>query len=323
MNRVRSEADVDHLVQSAKAVAVLAAVHELGWLEQLREPTVAAELPGDPRAVRIVLPILAHLGLLDGDGSRVVLSRHGHALADAGWPTGRTLETLGDLSRLAATLRDGGPVRGPDGQPKGTTGGVRPEDPEASRRFLDMLYRWSAESAPEVLRWVRPHLPDRGAMLDLGGGHGRYARTFADAGYDATLFDLPLVVELAKERHGHALSYRTGDFLAGAELGGPYDVAMLSNIVHGQSEEENRGLTRRVADSLGPGGLIVFKDMFLDDQSRDPESAVMFGLTMLQYTARGRSYTLDEVWSWCAGAGLERIGVVVLERFTLVLGRKT
>lgn len=324
MQRIRNEQDVDALSHAAKALAVLAGAGEAGLIDALAEgPVARADLPGDPRAVRIVLPILAHLGLVDRAGDRYLLSTAGRRLRDRNaLPSGPALDHLADLADFERLLREGGPAVDERGESKGTTGGVTPEDREGTRRFLERLYRGSERSAPEVLRWTAPRLEPGARVLDLGGGHGRYARTFADAGYRATLFDLPLVIELARERHDDALDYLAGDFLAGDDLGGPWDAVLLSNIVHGQSGADNRGLVQRLADALAPGGVIVFKDMFLDDQGRDPERAALFGTIMLLYTDEGQSWSIADVHGWADAAGLERAGVVILDRFSLVIVRR-
>src|SRR5690606_9520379 len=107
-----------------------------------------------------------------------------------------------------------------------------------------------------------------------------------ELGHRATLFDKAVCVDFARELHGEALEYRVGDFFRD-DLGGPYDAALLSNIVHGFSLDENRSLITRLAKALKPGGYLVMKDMFIDDLGADPENAVTFGMTMLLYTQGG------------------------------------
>jgi SAM-dependent methyltransferase len=324
VKRIASEQDVTDLTHASKALAVISAFHALGLFEALAEgPKGAEDLPVNGRAFQIAAPILAHLGLLVGDGERYTLSTVGRQLHEARQiPTSANLDYFRDLSRTAEVLRRGGPVHDDDGSPKVTTGGVQPEDPDATRRFLDMLYRRSDASAEQTLAWTSHLLPERGRVLDLGGGHGRYARTYADAGYDATLLDLPLVIDIARERHGEHLRYLAGDFLGGMELGGPWDLVLLSNIVHGQSDEENGSLVGRLAQALAPGGVLVLKDMFLDERERHPARAVFFGMTMLFYTARGRSYSLSEARAWFEAAGLEMMAVTSLDTHDLAMARK-
>ena len=147
-------------------------------------------------------------------------------------------------------------------------------------------------------------------MLDLGGGHGRYAHELVQRGLRATLYDRPVCVDLARERYGDTLGYRVGDFL-GDDLGGPYDAALLSNIVHGLGTEEVAGLFRSLHSSLASGGLLALKDMFLDDLGAWPAPAAFFGLSMQLYTREGRSWTVGEVREAAIPAGFREPEAVV------------
>jgi SAM-dependent methyltransferase len=267
--------------------------------------------------------VLLHAGLVATDGERVALTPTATRLLAAGaMPTARNLETYKDLSKMAEVLREGGPVRDDEGRSKGTRGGTRVDSPEDTARFLDMLYRISEEAAASTFTWLGPELGAGSAVLDLGGGHGRYARVFADAGHTVTLFDQPPVIALARKRHGDALRYLEGDFHEVRSFGGPYDLVLACNIVHGESDEANASLIARAAQSLRPGGRIAVRDMFLGEGSQNPPSAVFFGLTMLFYTDHGTSPTLHRMGEWLEAAGLRSVGVVTLETQQIVVGRK-
>lgn len=322
--KLETERDGLEWVYAAKALAVVAGWSAVGAFERLRGGPVAPSALGiEPRALATTLPVMKHLGLVAGDGEKLVLTQAGRRLVESGeMPTGRNLETLADLGNMAAVLREGGPVRDAAGKSKGTTGGTLADDPEHTARFLDMLYRGSESAATSFFSWFSPRLPKGGAVLDLGGGHGRYGRHFADAGFATTLLDLPHVISYAKARHGHALSYLEGDFHVREDLGGPYDLVLLSNIVHGESPEQNAALVARVARSLRPGGVVAIKDMFLDELGREPANAVFFGLTMLFYTDKGQSPSFAQARDWFAKAGLDGPEMVALETQTIVLGRK-
>ena len=216
---------------------------------------------------------------------------------------------LGDLSRLDQVLKSGGPASGPDGESRVTEGGVREQDPENTRRFLDFLHRRSGESAAEIVRWLMPLLTSDAAVLDLGGGHGRYGQALADNGLQVTLFDRPLCIEIARQRYGNSLQYIAGDFMQD-DLGGPYDAVLLSNIVHGLGPEENHHLLSRVSMVLKPGGWLLLKDMFLDDSGIGPENAVLFGLIMLLYTRQGRSYSVQEMNDSCLKNGWVKCNIL-------------
>lgn len=321
--KLETEQDAQEWFSAARALAVASAWSGLGLFEKLRaKPLLRSELPADPRALAVTIPVLAHVGLLAVDGERVGLTPTAERLLDQrAMPTDRNLVNLRDLSRTMEVLRDGGPVRDDEGKSKGTRGGTV-NDLEQTARFLDMLYRQSEAPARSTYAWLAPELPAKAAVLDVGGGHGRYARAFADAGHTATVFDQPDVVGLARKRHGDALQFIEGDFHQVQSFGGPYDLVLFCNIVHGESAAANASMIARAARSLRPGGRVAIRDMFLDDLGRDPASAVFFGMTMLFYTEHGTSPTVRQAREWLEKAGLGDVRVSVFESHQMVVGRK-
>lgn len=313
MKPLETDEDISELLRAAKALGVVSAWHGLGLFQALAKgPKRITELPGNRRAVELTLPVIKHLGLVVGDDERIALSPAARRLLDAGqMPTEQNLRFLESTARTLDILRDGGPV-------DATDGGVKRHDPEHTRAFLDMLDRRSVESAQLTFDWISPKMPPGGLMLDVGGGHGRYARTFADAGYQATLLDFPHVIDYARKKHQDSIRYIPGDFHDVSELGGPYDLIFLSNIVHGEPNDNNARLMTKLAKALVPKGRIVIKDMFVDSHGRDPANAVFFNLTMLFYTQGGRSYRVDEAERWLTDAGLVDPKTVFLGGFQLV-----
>jgi len=324
MRPIHTESDIDVLLRGAKALAVITAWNELRLFDVLAQgPRSLDELPANARALETTVPVLKHLGLLHGNHDRITLSSNALKLLEAKQlPTARNFEFFQDCARMAEVMERGGPVVDERGD-KGTDGGTRADDPEQTARFLDMLYERSKDSARVVHEWLSPLLPVTASMLDVGGGHGRYARVFADAGHSATLFDFAYVIDYARKRHGDALGYIGGNFREpDAGFAGPYDLVLLSNVVHGEPDDVNWRLIRRLAGTLAPGGYIVLKDMFLDEQDQDPENAVFFGVTTLFYTRRGRSHSLGRARTWLTEAGLEEPHLTVLDGFQLLRARK-
>lgn len=323
--RISTESDLDSLARGAKLIAVVAAWSELGLWRRLADadgPMDLNELPANLRSLRITAAVLANAGLLDGGKDLWTLSAAGRRLFDRNeLLAGDSLDWLGDLSRMSQVLREGGPVRDVDGGSKATSGGVRADDMEHTRRFLDKLYRRSEDSAKKSAFWVARRSFDGARALDLGGGHGRYAHELASLGMRVTLFDQPIAIELAKERFSEEISYIGGDYHTDS-LGGPYDIVFMSNIVHSEPGPSNAALIDRVSRVLEPGGWLVIKDMFLDELGRDPEEAAFFGTTMLYYTEAGRCYSVEDAADWCGRAGLERDDTVAVGHSTLLFARK-
>jgi 2-polyprenyl-3-methyl-5-hydroxy-6-metoxy-1,4-benzoquinol methylase len=320
--KLETERDASDWVNAASALAVASAWNALGLFEKLRAgPVARSELTGDRRALDATIPVLAHVGILDIDGERVALSSSGaRLLARGGLPTMRNLVFLADLAKMSEVLKDGGPVRDASGNRKATRGGTV-DDPVETERFLDMLYRLSEEAAASTFAWLAPELPAKARVLDLGGGHGRYARAFADGGHEVTLFDQPAVVGLAKKRHGDALAYLAGDFHTAETFGGPYDLILLCNVVHGESDAANASIIARAAKSLRPGGRVAIRDMFLDEHGAYPRSAAFFGITMLFYTEHGTSPTVAAAREWLEKAGLGDVRLTAHETHQMVVGR--
>jgi SAM-dependent methyltransferase len=296
MKKIASESDLDQLRRASTALAVVSAWSQNGLFKQLADGKAhtLSSLPGNQHALERTVSVLIHLGIVARDGDQIALTHQAQALQATGALAAAPAGYLTDLDQLGRIVREGGPLRA-------TEGGVVESDREGSRRFMDMLHRRSTVSAQEVARWVSPSLKKGAHVLDLGGGHGRYAATLAEQGFRATLFDVPIMVELAQERYANALTYRSGNFMKD-DLGGPYDCAFLSNIVHGLSPDETGALFRRLHAVLTPGGLLVVKDMFLTEGGGDPAEAAFFDITMLMFT-RGRSYTVAQMNTMYQEAG--------------------
>jgi ubiquinone/menaquinone biosynthesis C-methylase UbiE len=150
-------------------------------------------------------------------------------------------------------------------------------------------------------------------VLDVGGGSGAYTMAFVRAkeGIRATVFDLPNVIPLTrsyieKEGLSHKVETVVGDYNVN-ELGGGFDLAFLSAIVHSNSFEENRGLMWKVSRALSPQGQAVVQDFIMDEGRTSPPFGALFALNMLVGTESGDTYTELEVRMWMEEAGLSHI----------------
>ncbi len=329
MNTITSEGDFDNLRRYASAWAVIIAWARTGLFDALAsgEPVLVEEIPANSDAVRNTAPILAHLGILirhpqpDGTAAWALSHTARQMIKEGAFPTASTWESLDDLTRLHTVLEHGGPIRDREGRSKVTSGGVIRTDEKRTREFMDTLYRRSEDSAVELARILLPWAPS-GRALDLGGGHGRYGYELARNGLMVTMFDREICCTIANERYGDTIQTLSGDFMVD-DLGGPYHLIVLSNIVHGLGPEEIETLLPRLRAKLVPGGVLAIKDMFLDHTMARPESAALFGLTMLLYTSAGRSHTHNEMRDALARADFTDFDVVDLrdQRFSVILAR--
>lgn len=329
MDPIRSERDLDDLRRYATAWSVVLAWAKHGLFDAMAhgEPMMPADIAAHDDALRNTAPILAHLGLLihhpQPDGSSAwALSRSARDLIASGaMPGAKAWDGFDDLTRIHTVLEQGGPIRDRDGRSKVTSGGVVVADPEKTRTFMDMLYRRSEESSAETARLLLPWVPS-GRALDLGGGHGRYGYELVKNGLSVTLFDRDICCQIARERFDGQIQTLSGDFMVD-DLGGPYHLIVLSNIVHGLGPDEIETLFPRLRSALIPGGVLAIKDMFLDDSMSQSQAATFFGLTMLMYTSAGRSHTISDMRSSLQRAGFDELDTVEVrdQNFSVLIAR--
>ncbi|NQU42641.1 methyltransferase [bacterium] len=175
--------------------------------------------------------------------------------------------------------------------------------------FIRGMADISRASSEEVARKL--DLSPFRRMIDVGGGPGSAAIAFARHNPDlrATVFDLPGPLEIAREEIEEAgladrIDTRPGDYFKN-ELGEGFDLAYLSNIIHSMSPDDTRNLLAKIHRALVPGGTIVIKDFFLDENRTSPRFGAYFSVNMLVGTEKGKSYTQGETRDLLEEAGFQ------------------
>ncbi len=191
-----------------------------------------------------------------------------------------------------------------------------------------------------TLRALEDHLPPPpAAILDCGGGPGRYAIDLTRRGYHVTLFDLsPELLTLARERATEA-----GVTLAGFEEGtaidlgrfddGAFDAVLLMGpLYHLLDETERRQALAEARRVVKPGGPVFAAFIaryagHIDAAARYPERAAETPDVGLRIATTGRlpprddgsvgfvAYFAhpDEIEPLCRAAGLEPVEVLGVE----------
>lgn len=280
-----------------------------GVFDQLENPLTAAEmaraLQWEERSARVLLDALTAVELLEKHGGRyqngVIASSclvkgakdyQGHIIQHAA-------HSWASYQGMEEAMKTGGPPDGP--RRERTTAELR-----SFILGMDDIGRGSAQQLAKAVDFSKySHL------LDLGGGPATYSMILVSTypRLRATLFDRPEVIEIAREQVAGAnltgrIDFIPGDFM-GDPLGAGYDVILVSNIIHSYGPDENRALVRKCAEALSPGGVLVVKDFFPDDERSGPPFALLFALHMFLHTEQGGTYTLSEVASWTREVGLE------------------
>ena len=239
---------------------------------------VCARVGRSRSSVERLVTALAAVGLLDRHGPRVVASRLARQHLVRGAPA-----YMGDLvlhnTRPALWARWG------ELSAALSLGSVDPS-PDDHRLFLSAM---SAIAAGGQAAALLPHvdLSNAGLLLDIGGGHGDYSMALCRRfpALRAVVLEQPASVAFARAAIGAAglvdrIQVMSGDYRASLPPG-PFQAALLSNVLRGETVEAAADVVRRVAASLEPGGLLLVQDLHPDDRpGSGPLAAALFGLHM-------------------------------------------
>jgi predicted O-methyltransferase YrrM len=313
---------------------ILVTAHALGVFDALAARSLTAArlarvLGTDSHATTVFLEAVAGLGLLRRSHEMYSLTPESRRFLVSTSP-----EYQGDLiglhanlyttwGRLTEVVRHGCPawaLPSPDADEKATVSAAlhgaasshapAPASDEAEtemRTFILAMHDIARARVPAVLgvlslRGVRH-------ILDLGGGPGTYAVAFALASptLRVTLFDRPLPTEIARgfiedARVGDRVTTLAGDFLIDG-IGGGYDAAFVSNILHGLGVDEATNLLRKVHDALVPGGQLIVQEFLVNNDRKGPPHALLFAVNMLLNTREGTAYSFRELEALMRRAG--------------------
>lgn len=182
------------------------------------------------------------------------------------------------------------------------------------RAFIGAMHSIGAPMAKRIVEAVGPG--EARSLLDVGGGSGTYTMAFLRAVPEmhATLFDLPEVIEMARERlKNEGLIDRVtlvpGSFYL-QEFPEGHDLALISAIIHSNSPEDNLELYRKVFRALTPGGRILVRDHVMSPDRTRPRDGAVFAINMLVGTPGGGTYTYEEIEAGLRKAGFGRIGLL-------------
>jgi len=197
---------------------------------------------------------------------------------------------------------------------KGKSITIKPIDqmsPDQLRAFILGMHVIALRASKPLLQKLGP-IPHK-RMLDVGGASGTYSEAFIEMnpGLRATIFDLPPVIEIAKERlknspYLNRIDFCVGDFYKDSLPTG-YDFLWLSAIIHQNSREQNVNLYRKCYTALEPGGVLWVRDHVMSENRTSPKQGALFAINMLVGTQGGGTYTFEEIQQDLNQAGFKEV----------------
>jgi SAM-dependent methyltransferase len=267
---------------------------------------VAEQIGGDARALAVLLDAVAAMGLLVKRGGTYSCR---DSLLAAGSPDSILPMVLhmshlwNRWSRLADVAKG---IPAPEFSFSRNAGELR--------AFIGAMHSVGAPLAKQIVASVNPG--QSRLLLDVGGGSGTYTIAFLRAVPEmkATIFDLPMVIEMARERLEKEGLLGRATLVSGNyhedELPQGHDLALISAIIHSNSLEENVNLYKKAFRALNPGGRILIRDHVMDRERTHPKDGAIFAINMLVGTSGGGTYTYEEIEAGLKEAGFSGIRLI-------------
>ena len=305
--------EIMRMTQGFKESRILLSAAELNVFSILRKaPLSAREVAdrtgGDVRALSTVLDAVAAMGLLMKREDKyrcddAIASLLAEDAPDSVLPMVLHMASLWPRWSRLTDVAKGIPVRDDEFDFS--------RDEEEMRAFIGAMHAIGAPLAKRIVASIDPGASS--ALLDVGGGSGTYTIAFLRAvpAMKATLFDLPEVIKMARERLNREGLLDRVRLVAGSfyddEFPGGHDLVLISAIIHSNSPEENLDLYKKAFRSLEPGGRILIRDHVMEPDRVRPRAGAIFAINMLVGTPGGGTYTYEEIEAGLKMAGFSRI----------------
>jgi ubiquinone/menaquinone biosynthesis C-methylase UbiE len=277
-----------------------------------RVNTVAQRVNAAERGVRILCDYLTIQGFLTKGDDRYALTQESaiflnrHSPACLGTMTGflTSEEHKRNFDLLTETVRKGGTTSAQGDNTK-------PND-ELWVAFARSMAPLTTVSAGFIAELAGAKEGKACKVLDIAAGHGMFGITIAKQNPNAqiTAVDWEPVLAVAKENAAAAgvadrVGFRPGSAFE-ADLGGGYDIVLLTNIFHHFDMLTCEKLMRRVHAALKPGGKAITLEFVPNEDRVTPPMAAAFSLIMLAGTDAGDAYTFAQYEKMFRNAGFAK-----------------
>ena len=178
--------------------------------------------------------------------------------------------------------------------------------------WLEGLAVNARASAPDAVDACLARVEGARRVLDLGGGHGEYAREFARRGLSVTLQDRPEVIEIARAAgrlEDEGIRLFAGDFFECLPAD-QFDIVFCAGVAYTYDADRNLDLAGRVRKLLDDGGAFAVLTFLRGSAPVAP----LFAVQMLAVGRGGDTHSHDEHRRWLLGAGYDMVESLELDR---------
>jgi SAM-dependent methyltransferase len=305
--------------------------------QALTEEELAKRLDCDPQGMRLLLQLLVSGGYL-----RERHGRYRNSKIAKRWLTSNSPFNIAPYvihSRDIVAFWD----KLPEVVHSGRQAARMPYEEDASqpetRQALERHFAGLASLAMVLGREVvmRSKLPSHAEqLLDVGGSHAAYSVLFCHKypRLHATIIDLAPGIEAGKQTAKQQgledrLSFVCADIVQDdfkCKLPSPdYDVALYFHIAHLLTPELNAAVLAKVANTLRPGGILIFIDQ-VTGRAHGKGLATMLVqfMELTMTTVGGTCYPFSTIKTWLEEAGMEKVKRhrLIMPGATMITARK-
>jgi SAM-dependent methyltransferase len=199
---------------------------------------------------------------------------------------------------------------------------------ETSHLYQQFMMNLARFFIPEMIRKLKIDKTCR-RVIDIGGGHALYSIALCEKYSDlrVTIFDSPYVRPLSLENIDNAqvndrIQFISGDYMSD-DIGNGFDAAMLFNVIHEHTAEENEQLINKISKSLSDGGCIIIMDNMHEKKISKAIDFFMRMYSLLYYhSLGGQNFSFVEISRWLKAAGCTKLERINLREsgLSLILG---
>lgn len=161
-----------------------------------------------------------------------------------------------------------------------------------------------ARSLPSVYDFGRHR-----RVLDLGGGTGSFLLALLEyyPALECTLFELPAVVQVARQRlegstSGQRIRMVEGDMFRDSVPEG-HDACIVAHVLHTLSSSHILEMLTNLRKSVVAGSRLLLIDFFTDPSHTDPPAAALMAGEFMMISGEGDVYSEEEVRDWLQQTG--------------------
>jgi ubiquinone/menaquinone biosynthesis C-methylase UbiE len=192
------------------------------------------------------------------------------------------------------------------------------------KAYMGALSSFAKLIGPEIMRKVKTSNPKR--LLDVGGGHGRYAAAMCrkHEGLTADVLDLaPACIQgrriQAEDGTDDRVSHIEGDFRT-CDWGTGYDLIFILNVTHNATEPEVQGLLAKAYGALNEGGSLVIMDAVHNGDDGKLDASAGWNELFFFVISGAQAWPEPRIRGWMEDAGfgsLRRSQLLAAPQFVL------